>query len=136
MPDDAGHDLEDHEPDNQQECDGQVASIGIGTEAMRMASAARVFVFVPAVVVITGDVLRAVLSGHQKLDPQSILVRGGDDRSTSRSAASARRDGGTRDCPIAGRGHRDEQEREAPVERRSPVAASHFTHRNGTSRQG
>jgi hypothetical protein len=58
MPDDAGHDLEEHEPDNQQECDGQVASIGIGIDAMRMASAAMVFVFVPgvAVVVITGDV--------------------------------------------------------------------------------
>ena len=36
MRDDPGHDLKGHEPDDQHECDGQVASIGVDTEAMRM----------------------------------------------------------------------------------------------------
>jgi hypothetical protein len=67
MRDDSGHDFKGHEPDDQHKGDGQVTSIRIDTEAMRVASATVVSVAV-VVTVISGVVVRDFLRRHHNLN--------------------------------------------------------------------
>src|SRR6478609_8797982 len=60
MRDYASHDLEDHEPEDQQQGDGQVPSISIHTEAVRVTSTA----MMAMTVVVAAGAIRDVVSGH------------------------------------------------------------------------
>jgi hypothetical protein len=71
MRDDSGHDFKGHESDDQHERDGQVASIRIDTEAMRVISTTVVSVAV-VVTVISDGVVPYLLSRHHRLDPYSF----------------------------------------------------------------
>jgi hypothetical protein len=60
MRDDSGHDLKGHESDDEREGDGQVASVGVDTEAMRM--------IVTVVVTLISGVVVRFLRRHHNLD--------------------------------------------------------------------
>src|SRR5678816_1812529 len=60
----SSHHFEDHEPDDEQQRDRQVASIRVCSEAMRMTIAAIVFVAVASLMVVP---VLDVVSGHHDL---------------------------------------------------------------------
>jgi len=60
MGDEPGHDLKGHESHDQDECDRQIASIGVDTEAVRM--------IVTVVVTLISGVVVRFLRRHHNLD--------------------------------------------------------------------
>ena len=61
--DDTDHDLEEHEAHDQDECDRQVAAIGVSADAMRV-TAVVVMVIVIVAVVVAVVMMVCVVVGH------------------------------------------------------------------------
>jgi hypothetical protein len=66
MRQDRGDDFDEHEPDDQEQCDRQVASIGIDADGMRMVVTTMVFVMVFMTVIVRVTVFDA-FTGHRDL---------------------------------------------------------------------